>query len=200
MGVLEHFKGILCHDHWKAYFHYLCAHALCNAHHLRELERASEDDGQQWAANMQTLLIEIRDAVEKAGGRLDEKQAKDYQSRYRLILLQRDKECPDDGIKPKRRRPKKSKTRNLLERLRNYETEALRFMIDELVPFTNNQGERDIRMTKVQQKISGCFRSMEGAQVFCRIRSYLSTSRKHGIQPTAALNALFTGKKLKFKK
>jgi transposase len=81
-----------------------------------------------------------------------------------------------------------------LERLRDYETEVLRFMTDTRVPFTNNLSERDIRMTKVQQKISGCFRSIQGAKIFCRIRSYLSTCKKHGIEPADALRLLFAGK------
>ena len=82
----------------------------------------------------------------------------------------------------------------MLERLREFETETLRFMTNKIVPFTNNQGENDIRMTKVQQKISGCFRSIEGAQIFCRVRSYLSTCRKHGLDPTKALDTLFSGR------
>jgi transposase len=89
---------------------------------------------------------------------------------------------------------KRSKSRNLLERLRDYETETLRFMVDKAVPFTNNQGENDIRMTKVQQKISGCFRSEEGANIFCRVRSYLSTCTKHNVSATHAISLLFQGK------
>jgi len=89
---------------------------------------------------------------------------------------------------------KKSKSRNLLERLRDYEQDALRFMDNEIVPFSNNLGESDIRMTKVQQKISGCFRSIGGAQIFCRIRSYLSTCRKQGVRASHALDLMFNGK------
>ena len=92
------------------------------------------------------------------------------------------------------KRSAQTKSRNLLERLRDFETETLRFMTDPLVPFTNNQCENDLRMTKVQQKISGCFRSFEGAQIFCRVRSYLSTCRKHRIQATEALQLLFEGR------
>ncbi len=106
-------------------------------------------------------------------------------------------ECPppDESKRSRKRgRMKRSKARNLLERLIKYENEVLRFMETRIVPFTNNPGENDIRMTKVQQKISGCFRSMEGAYIFCRIRSYLSTCRKNGMNPSEALKLLFTGK------
>lgn len=196
MGILEHFRGILCHDHWKPYFKFDCVHVLCNAHHLRELERAWEHDGHRWAKKMQNLLLEINDATEKAGGCLTEEAAKKFRSRYRNTLTRGEKECPPPRQKKpngKRGRTAKTKARNLLERLRDFEDETLRFMTDKIVPFTNNQGENDIRMTKVQQKISGCFRSFEGAQIFCRIRSYLSTCRKHGISPTDALQMLFNG-------
>lgn len=195
MGVLEQFRGILCHDHWKPYFQLLCLHALCNAHHLRELERASEQDGQSWALKMQELLLEIHESVDKAGAGLPEESAESFRQRYRAILTEGDQECPPPEPKahPRRGRVAKSKSRNLLERLRAFETETLRFMTDPRVPFTNNQSENDIRMTKVQQKISGCFRSFEGAQIFCRVRSYLSTCRKQGISPTDALHSLFSG-------
>jgi len=195
MGVLEHFRGVLCHDHWKPYFKFTCLHALCNAHHLRELERAYEHDNQRWAKKMKKLLLEIREATEKSGGRLTKEAAKRFRSRYRNILTRGDREClpPDPKYQHvKRGRIAKSKSRNLLERLRDYEAETLRFMTEKIVPFTNNQGENDIRMTKVQQKISGCFRSADGAKYFCRIRSYLSTCSKNGISPTDALQMLFS--------
>ena len=198
MGVLKHFRGVLCHDHWKPYFQFKkCQHALCNAHHLRELERAWEQDKQKWAQKMQLLLLEINKAVDKAGGCLTDDAAKSFRSRYRNILTRGDRECPPPKTKGDSNKPgriARSKSRNLLERLREFETETLRFMTDKLVPFTNNQGENDIRMTKVQQKISGCFRSFEGAQIFCRVRSYLSTCRKHGIKPTDALQTLLSGR------
>lgn len=196
MGILEHFQGILCHDHWKPYFQLTCLHALCNAHHLRELEWAWEHDGQKWAKKMQELLLEINEATEKARGRLASKAAKAFVARYRNVLTRGDRECPPPDAKDhagKRGRVPRSKSRNLLERLREFEVETLRFMTNKIVPFTNNQGERDIRMTKVQQKISGCFRSFEGAQIFCRVRSYLSTCGKNGLAPTEALQTLFSG-------
>ena len=196
MGILDHFHGVLCHDHWKPYFKFNCVHALCNAHHLRELERASEQDGQKWAKTLQSLLLEMNETTTQAGGSLSEMAADAFLHRYRDVLSQGEKECPppDTTRRPGQRgRAAKSKSRNLLERLRDFETETLRFLTDPRVPFTNNQGENDIRMTKVQQKISGCFRSLEGAQIFCRVRSYLSTCRKHDVTPTDALQKLFSG-------
>ena len=197
IGIIPQFTGVMCHDHWKPYYSYLfCLHQLCNAHHLRELERAWEQDEQHWAESMKLFLIELNDAVEKAMGKLAPKQAKLWHKRYQGILEQAQQECPppkDTRPKGTRGRLKRSKSRNLLERLIRYEDDVLRFMTEPIIPFTNNQGENDIRMTKVQQKISGCFRSMEGAKMFCRIRSYLSTCRKNGLSATKALNMLFAG-------
>lgn len=195
IGILPRFNGILCHDHWKPYFTYDCTHALCNAHHLRELERAWEQDRQTWAQRMKTLLEEINAAVHSAGGQLTTAAAHAYRITYRQVLAQAQRECPppEPGHARKRGRQKRSKARNLLERLINYEDDVLCFMENQIVPFTNNQGENDLRMTKVQQKISGCFRSLEGAQMFCRIRGYLSTCRKHGVSASEALTLLFQG-------
>ncbi len=201
IGVLPYFRGVLCHDHWKPYYRYeQVSHSLCNAHHLRELLRAEEQDEQAWAKEMHTLLTELRKAVKAAGGRLQDDDVARWQIKYRALLDKADIECPPppepinkDG-KKKRGRVARSKARNLLERLRDFEDDVLRFMKDEQVPFTNNQGERDIRMTKVQQKISGCFRSMEGAKIFCRVRSYISTCQKNNVGVGQALECLFAGK------
>ncbi len=196
IGILPKFSGILCHDHWKPYFTYHCTHALCNAHHLRELERAWEQDNQTWAKGMKCLLEEINQAVNHAGGLLSPSEAQKYRKKYNTLLRKAELECPPpDETKRagKRGRLKRSKARNLLERLIDYENDVLRFMENQRVPFTNNLGENDIRMTKVQQKISGCFRSMDGAYIFCRIRSYLSTCRKQGMNPSEALRLLFAG-------
>src|SRR3990172_8526869 len=124
-------------------------------------------------------------------------ESKRYRKRYRTLLAEADKECPapkETERQGSRGKLPRSKARNLLERLRDYENEVLRFMDEPDVPFSNNQAENDIRMTKVQQKISGCFRSWDGALIFCRIRSYLSTCRKQGITATEALTLLFDGK------
>jgi len=201
MGILAMYSGIICHDHWKPYYQYGGSHALCNAHHLRELERAWEQDGQHWAKKVSELLIEMNNATHAAGGRLETNESADYRKRYRDLLREAEIECPaPDETRRKGRRGKiaRSKSRNLLERLRDFENDVLRFMVEKIVPFSNNQAENDLRMTKVQQKISGCFRSMAGAKIFCRIRGYLSTCRKQGIAPSEALRLLFEGKQPKF--
>ena len=196
IGILPAFNGVLIHDHWKAYYKYKCLHALCNAHHIRELEWCETEDKQSWAGAMKTFLIKLNKIVDAAGGVLTSKQCDFYEKRYKKILTDAENECPapiDKREKGQRGRPKKSKSRNLLERLSEYIDDILRFMRDKNVPFTNNQGENDLRMTKVQQKISGCFRSHEGALIFCRIRSYLITCRKHGVDASEALECLFRG-------
>jgi transposase len=193
MGVLAKFNGQLVHDHWKPYFLYLCIHVLCNAHHLRELERAIEQESQKWAVKMKNLLIEINTQVNESGGKLSDKKIEDYKKQYRRILRAANKESPENKTQRAQ-----TKSRNLIERLMTFEEETLRFMVDEQTPFTNNQGERDLRMNKVQQKISGCFRTLRGAEDFCLIRSYLSTCRKQGLHPMDALRALFNGVKPNF--
>lgn len=207
IGILPKFKGRLVHDHWRSYFVYQCLHVLCNAHHIRELQWVIDNHRYEWPQKMQDLLIETNEAVKASGlDKLKKEAAQSVRLRYREILAQGKQEMPatpavtplvvsKDGIsKRKRGRQKRSKEMNLLERLTDYENEVLRFMDEAIVPFTNNRGENDIRMTKVQQKISGCFRSMDGAKIFCRVRSYLLTAQKHDISPTDALKMLFDGK------
>lgn len=196
MGVLPYFKGVLCHDHMKAYYKFImCLHALCNAHHLRELTCSYEQYGMNWANEMLKLLLRIKKSVDDSGGVLNEKDSDSYTKEYRQLLIKADLECPAPNPKKRKKgqrgRLKRSKPRNLLERLMNYESDVLRFMKDIDVPFTNNQAENDLRMTKVQQKISGCFRSFEGAEIFCGNRSYIGTCKKQGISPSKALRSLF---------
>ena len=190
IGILPFFKGILCHDHWKPYFIYQCSHSLCNAHHLRELQRSFEQDNQQWALSMKTLLLEINNAIKETNGLLKENDINKYCEKYDLIIIEAKRECllPESN-----KRIKKTKSQNLLERLYLFKKDILRFMQEVDAPFTNNLAENNIRMTKVQQKISGCFRSIDGAYIFCRIRSYLSTCRKNNINVTDALRLLFQG-------
>lgn len=197
MGVLPFYRGRLCHDHWKPYYRYEnVIHVLCNAHHLRELERVIEEESHEWAKGMRGFLLDLNKEVQESGGRLSEERILECQKRYVEILSQGENECPKPLPKEsgKRGRSKKSFSRNLLERLRDFQEDTLLFMKEAIVPFTNNQGENDLRMTKVQQKISGCFRSMEGAKSFCRIRAFLSTCRKNNVSPTEALRDLFQGK------
>jgi transposase len=140
-------------------------------------------------------LVDVNKAVHAAGGKLNDECAKARWETYKEILEKAEKECPppkeEDRPPGKRGRLKRSKSRNRLERFINDEEDVMRFMDNEIVPFTNNQGERDIRMTKVHQKISGCFRSMKGAEMFCRIRGYISTGRKHGVSSSEAMELLF---------
>lgn len=197
MGILPSFLGIACHDHWKSYFCYQCTHALCNAHHLRELEWAWENEKQNWAKDFKELLLEIKKKVDQAGGVLSKALSQKYRRKYQKLLQKAEKECPppkESERNGKRGKLKRSKSRNLLERLIHFENDVLRFMEDPIVPFTNNQGENDIRMTKVHQKISGCFRSEKGSQMFCRIRGYVSTCRKHSLSATEVLRLLFEKK------
>ena len=143
------------------------------------------------------LGVVIDCKVTDAGGVLSPAQSQKYRQQYRDVIKIAEIECPEPtraNKKGKRGRIKKSKSRNLLERLRDYETDTLQFMDVDYVPFTNNLGENDIRMIKVQQKISGCFRSMDGARILCRVRGYLSTCRKQGIKSSRALEMLFSGK------
>ena len=144
------------------------------------------------------LLESILKAVYSQDGILPEEQATPYREQYGTILKEaeiEDPPPPEPGEgKRKKGRLKRSKSRNLLERLIDFEQETLRFMTDAEVPFTNNQGENDIRMTKLHHKISGCFRTMEGANTFCRVRSYLSTSRKNNVSATKELAMLFEGR------
>ena len=194
-GILPHFTGVLCHDHWKSYYNFTaCEHSLCNAHHLRELEWSWEYDKMQWAKDLQGLLKKInQQTVDDENLSLEQQDS--FRHQYREVLKRGNIECPppDESTRKKgqRGRLKRTKSRALLERLQDYEEDVLRFMTSAVIPFTNNQGENDIRMTKVHQKISGCFRSVEGAQIFCLLRSYLSSCRKQDVSASEALNLLF---------
>lgn len=199
MDVLPNYNGVLCHDHWKAYYSEAtgAAHSLCNAHHQRELTWSFEEEKMAWAGLMYDFLKSLNIEVKKAGGVLSEARQEEVCQAYRNILHDGEADCPappESERKPKQRgRLKRSKSRNLLERLQAFEDDVLRFMTRADIPYTNNQGERDLRMVKVQQKISGCFRSKRGAQMFCRIRGYVSTCRKQGISATDAIKMALAG-------
>ena len=177
-----------------------CQHSLCNAHHLRELTFAAEQYQQEWAEQMSTLLTGINAEVNRTrptSNHLEAQQVTEFETRYEEILevgFQANPPPAEDEQQPKKRgRRKQSPPKNLLDRLQKYKPEVLRFMYDFRVPFDNNLGERDIRMMKVKQKVSGTFRTEEGAKVFCRLRGYISTARKNGVNVLEALKGAFQG-------
>jgi transposase len=190
LGVLPHCRQWLVHDHWKPYYKYEALHALCNQHLLRELKFLAEELHEAWASELSAFLIEWKsDPLTSLG--LDEEQFGQAQARYRALLRQGRLDHP--RRQPGQRRTQQDKATNLLDRLEDYDLSVLAFLIDPQVPFTNNQGEQDIRMIKVKQKISGCFRTLTGAQVFARIRGYLSTCRKQGHNLWEACRRLVLG-------
>ena len=201
MGILPQFTGTLVHDAWATYFKYQrLTHALCNAHHLRDLTAIVENDQQQWAKLMIQFLLaakqQVDDAFQSSETSLPTDQVGRIHQLYDAIVAQGFAENPLPPAKPppvKRGRRKKTKARNLVERFADRKAAVLRFVHDFKVPFDNNLAERDIRMMKVQQKISGCFRSWEGAEQFCHLRSYISTIRKQGLSVWEALGSLFDG-------
>lgn len=202
IGILPAFTGRALHDAWSPYFTYACAHGLCNAHHLRARTFVHEQLGQGWAREMKDLLLEIKHAVAQASegsaGTLPRAQRRRFDQTYDHLIatglpLPANPPSPPGG---KRGRPKQNKAKNLLDRLWQRKDEALAFMYDFAVPFDNNQAERDLRMLKVQQKISGGFRSTGGAQAFCRIRGDLATLKKQGRNVLAALSSVFAGNPL----
>ena len=201
MGILPFFESKAVHDGWRSYFNYRCDHGLCNAHHLRELICVYEDFDQQWAKQMIDFLLEVKQRRDKSKAKsFAAKTIIGFEHRYREILkmgMEANPAPPQDPPgKKKRGRKKKSKPLNLLERLQEHEKATLAFMYDFSVPFDNNQAERDIRMMKVQQKISGTFRSFDGASSFCAIRGYISTVRKQGLNVISALQEIFSGRPL----
>jgi transposase len=198
LGVLSDFNGVAIHDGWATYRKYPDAtHALCNVHHLRELLGAIERDGdtQTWATEMDTLLRELKAAVDDARAHgqstLPAQTLAAFCERYeRIIALGHQQNPPPTERTGKRGPIGRSKTANLHGRLDQHRDEVLRFAHDFHVPFDNNQAERDLRMVKLQQKISGCWRTITGADGFLALRSYLSTSAKHGLHPLGALGRL----------
>ena len=190
LGVLPHCRGWLVHDHWKPYYKYEALHALCNQHLLRELKFLAEEHHQAWAAQLSRFLLDWKDHPLTQRG-LDEAPFKGAHARYQASLRQGRRDHP--RRQPGQGRTQQGQAANLLDRLEDYDLCVLAFLVDPTVPFTNNQGEQDIRLIKVKQKISGCFRTLMGARTFARIRSYLSTCRKQGRNLWEACHQLVIG-------
>jgi hypothetical protein len=198
-GILSEYRGRAVHDFWKSYFDYDCDHALCNGHLLRELIFLWEEQSQKWAKAMIDHLLAIKAAVATASGTgllaLPPADQERFLKDYERIVQAGYAQNPAVVLHgPKRRgRRKQSKARNLLDRFRDHPDEILAFMRDFAVPFDNNQSERDLRMMKLRQKISGTFRSFQALVNFCRIRGYVSTARKNGLNALEALQRVFLG-------
>lgn len=200
MGILPAFHGRLIHDFFTPYFSYDCDHGLCNAHHLRELKFIEEEHKQEWAKHMANLLVAIKNQVawhKERKMNLSPIRIQTYERCYDEIIMM-GLWHPDNLPKPPQSLKrggyaKQTKAKNLLDRLRFHREKVLAFLYDPSVPFTNNQAEQDIRMLKVKQKISGCFRSDEGAQWFARIKSYISTAKKQGQNILQVLQSAFNG-------
>jgi len=198
IGLLPVFRGRVMHDAWASYFKFdNCQHALCNAHHLRELIFVAEQYQQAWADDMFQLLLDMKAEVAQTTDAMGLPMARiaHYEQCYDGLLQQGFAANPPPQSPPskKRGRKKQSPPKNLLDRLAKYKTETLAFMSDFCVPFDNNLAERDIRMIKVKQKVSGTFRTRDGAENFCAIRSYISTTRKQGQNVMQALCDAFAG-------
>ncbi|MCM2282971.1 MAG: IS66 family transposase [Bdellovibrionaceae bacterium] len=205
IGILPLFTGHAIHDAWAPYYEYnRCRHYLCNAHHLRELKFQYEEHKEVWADRMRELLMDILDKVGEYKAR-----GEDHLSRYLIRRFEADYDHVirlgnrfHNRLHPieshgERGRKKQRSGKNLLDRLDERRRQVLGFMYDFTIPFTNNLAERDLRMQKVKEKISGCFRTMAGAKVFCRLRSYISTARKQGHNAFAALYAAVAGEPLR---
>lgn len=202
LALLGQFKGVLVHDGWLPYKALQCQHALCNAHHLRELTYLLEEQDHAWAGDMIELLTHANhlDNLNFADGLVANYNSRKYQAEvrdlrdlYEAILAQAQTENPVLPSTGKRGRPKQSKATNLIGRLRDYRDDVWRFMTQPDVPFTNNLAEQTVRMPKVKQKVSGCFRTLPGAQAYCVIRSYCATMHKQGANVFESLVAAFKG-------
>jgi transposase len=198
-GILPEFKGRAVHDHWNSYFMFEdCQHALCNAHHLRELQFVVDQYEQAWAQELMQLLLDIKEEVAAAPPELislSPEHLAHFEQRYDELIAQglQVNPPPTDPPPKKRGRKKQSPPKNLLDRLQQRKRQVLAFMYDFRVPFDNNLAERDVRMVKIKQKVSGTFRSLSGAETFCALRSYISTARKQGQNVIDALHSALMG-------
>src|SRR2546421_1938358 len=197
IGILAQFMGVSIHDGWGSYFLYDGEHALCLVHVLRDLVFLAEQ-GLVWADDLTGLLLDMKEATQQARAlgkwHLEAQEVVDWEAQFLRLLDEGDQAHPRATAPPGQRgRCKQSEARNVLDRLRKQQKAVLTFLEDLRVDFDNNLAERDLRMVKVQQKVSGCFRSLVGAQAFARIRGYLSTLRKQGLPLLSSLQATLCG-------
>lgn len=199
IGILPKRIGWSIHDFWKPYLKYTqTRHGVCNSHLLRELTFVTEQYHQTWATEMHDLLLNIKHTVETAKAQrqtaLSQPQEQTFQSEYdRLVRQGLEINPTPPRVEGRRGRVKQSPPKNLLDRLRDHPEKVLAFLYDFVVPFDNNLAERDIRMAKVKQKVSGGFRSSEGANAFCQVRSYISTARKNNQRILEVLRQALSG-------
>lgn len=198
VNIIPRYGGAIIHDCWASYLSYdHCEHGLCGSHLLRELTFIIESNEYAWGSNMKRLLQETCSKVSNSKKKkLSKKEYAKLQKRYRNIITRGEKELPEIPPKPKGKRGKmaKSDAHNLWERFKNYESSVLLFARDSYVSFTNNRAERDLRMAKVKQKVSGCFRTELYAHAYCRISSYLQTMANKGHNPLIAIQMVLAGK------
>jgi transposase len=197
INIIPRYSGVIIHDCWLSYLTYNhCEHGWCGSHIVRELTCIIESNGYSWASNLKNLLLEICTKVSKRKSKkLSKSGYANLQKRYRNILTRGEKELPEIPPKPNGKHGKmaKSDAHNLWERLRDNESGVLLFAKNADVSFTNNRAERDLRMSKVKQKVSGCFRKEMYAQAYCRISSYLQTMANKGYNPLIAIQMVLAG-------
>jgi transposase len=179
IGILPDYTGVSVHDRYSSYDGYPCEHSLCNAHLLRDLKGLAET-GKEWASPMIDLLLKAKEYKETA--KLTRKSKTEIFSWYDKIIstaFENEPVSEEQQVK-KRGRKKKSDSLRLIETFFTRKDQILKFFTNPDVPFDNNMAERDLRMVKLKQKVSGCFRTYKGGEIFCRIRSYISTAKKQG--------------------
>lgn len=192
VSILPSFQNWAVHDCWPTYFNFTeCRHAVCGAHLLREFTALIES-GSKWAQNFHAFLLDLYERSDKGKAAIPTKERSKVLRKYQDLLQQADKEEPPPTQKP-RGKPKKTKGRNLLDRLIKYQDAVLAFAFHAEVPFSNNQAERDIRPTKTKMKVSGCFRTQYGAEIYARIQSFISTVRKLQFNPFNELYTVLSG-------
>ncbi len=192
VSILPHFKQWAVHDCWATYFHFLdCKHAVCGAHLLREFNALIEN-GSKWATQFHAFLLDLYRQTDHGKGKLPLGKQAGVLARYKKLLKLADREEPPPIRRP-RGKPKQTKGRNLFDRLTKYQQAVLAFAFHQEVPFTNNQAERDIRPTKTKMKVSGCFRTEYGAEIYARIQSFVSTVRKLQFNPFNELYTVLSG-------